>query len=70
MVVIPEERRVRTQYVGEVELRITSYKLGSEFACMVDNVDPGATIARARSMTREGAEAEAISHAQAAVERR
>jgi hypothetical protein len=70
MVVIPEERQVRIQSMGKVQLRITSYKLGSEYACMVDNVDPGATIARARSDTREGAEAEALGHAMAAIERR
>ena len=39
---------------------ITSYKLRDRFYCKVDNVDPGATIARAQGDTREAAESEAL----------
>ncbi len=60
MVVIPEERQVRVEAVGDVTVRVVSYKLGKEYVCTVDNVDPGAVIARARGNDRESAEGQAL----------
>jgi hypothetical protein len=44
-------------------VRIVSYKLRGSFQCKVDNVDPGAVIARAHGTTREEAEQEAVQKA-------
>jgi hypothetical protein len=46
-------------------VQITSYRLGDTFRCTVDNVDPGATIARAEAATREEAERIACEKAKA-----
>jgi hypothetical protein len=44
--------------------RITSYKVGETWRAEVDNVDPGAQIARANGSTKEEAEAEALRKAE------
>lgn len=44
-------------------VRIVSYKLRGSFQCKVDNVDPGAVIARSHAATREEAEHEAVQKA-------
>ncbi|MBL4889515.1 MAG: hypothetical protein JKX97_05795 [Candidatus Lindowbacteria bacterium] len=62
-----EDHQVRKEDVGEFQIRITSYRLGSEWICHVDNVDPGATVARAKASTREEAEESAVSRARKAV---
>ncbi len=41
------------------EARVASYRLGERWACKIDNVSPGATIAHGEGTTREEAEAEA-----------
>jgi hypothetical protein len=45
------------------EVCITSYKLRDRFVCKIDNVDPGATIARGHGATREEAEAGTLERA-------
>ncbi len=40
-------------------VRFTSYRLGDRYYCHVDNVEPGAVIARAETTTREEAEGSA-----------
>lgn len=67
MTLTPGDQRVRLDNVGPVRVRITSYQLGDEFRCTIDNVDPGATIARGRGVTRAAAEAEALNVAQGAI---
>jgi dsRNA-specific ribonuclease len=52
----------------EVELagwkaRVTSYKSGDTYYCSVDNVSPGAVVARAEGKTREEAEQAAVEKA-------
>jgi hypothetical protein len=52
----------------EVELagwkaRVTSYKLGDTYHCSVDNVSPGAVVARTEGKTREEAENAAVEKA-------
>jgi hypothetical protein len=42
---------------------ITSYRVGNQYRSTVDNIDPGATVARGVGPTREAAEHEAITQA-------
>ncbi|MCA9636473.1 MAG: hypothetical protein KC420_10650 [Myxococcales bacterium] len=44
-------------------MNITSYKLLDRFLCKVDNVSPGAVIARGEGPTRAAAEEDALSNA-------
>lgn len=46
------------------EARVISYRVGDKFHCVVDNVSPGAWIARATAATREEAEREATQQAE------
>jgi len=59
----PEERGERAVRVGRWTVRLLSYRLGEEYLCTADNVDPGANLARGRGATREAAEAEALTRA-------
>jgi hypothetical protein len=52
----------RTELAGW-PVRVTSYRLAGRFRSEVDNVDPGAVIARGEGATREAAEAEACGKA-------
>jgi hypothetical protein len=58
-----EEFLERRENLGGWPVNIVSYRIGSRFYCTVDNVDPGARIARAEGATREEAEATAIEKA-------
>ena len=53
----------RKEKVPPFEIRVTSYRLGTEWHCSVDNVSPGAVIARASGKTREEAERTAVTKA-------
>ncbi|MBI2815841.1 MAG: hypothetical protein HYX72_02765 [Acidobacteria bacterium] len=44
-------------------VNVTSYKLGDRFYCKVDNVSPGAWLARTTGATREEAEQAALERA-------
>ena len=59
-----EEHSSRHQQVGQWKIHIVSYKLGDQYICTVDNVEPGATLARAEASTREEAEKNAIEKAE------
>jgi hypothetical protein len=59
----PEEYQERTQSVPPFQVHIVSYRLGDEFHCSVDNVDPGAVIARSTGSTRAEAESKALQRA-------
>jgi hypothetical protein len=59
----PEEYNSRIESEGAWRLRVTSYRLGEKYICTVDNVDPGATLARIEGATREDAESQALSKA-------
>ena len=54
------ERRI--EIVGW-PVNLTSYKLGNLFYCKVDNVSPGAWLARSNAPTREEAEQKALDKA-------
>lgn len=53
----------RTLELERWPIRVASYKLGDRWACKVDNVSPGAVIARGIGSTREEAEEDALSRA-------
>jgi hypothetical protein len=55
-----EEYQTRTESVGEWKVRLTSYRLGNNWFCVADNVDPGVSIARGNGTSREEAEAMAF----------
>ncbi|MBI4182514.1 MAG: hypothetical protein HY521_00785 [Proteobacteria bacterium] len=59
----PEDYRKREEAVGEWRLGIITYRLGEEYVCEVDNVSPGARLARAKGRTREAAETQALGKA-------
>jgi hypothetical protein len=59
----PEEYQERTESIPPFQVHIVSYRLGDEFYCSVDNVDPGAVIARCQGSTRAEAESEGIRRA-------
>jgi hypothetical protein len=60
----PEEYSSRYEQVGRWKINIVSYKLGQEYICTVNNVEPGATLSRAQAATREQAEQTAITKAE------
>lgn len=63
----PEEYQTRTESVGRFQIEIKSYRLGERYICTVNNVDPGANVARATGETREAAESAAVEKARARV---
>lgn len=44
-------------------VRVVSYKLATRWSCRVDNVSPGATVARGMGDSREEAESDALGRA-------
>jgi len=56
----PEDYSERKESVPPHTVHITSYRLGDTYHCTVDNVDPGAVIARSKGSSREEAEALAL----------
>ena len=52
----------KTQLAGW-KAKITSYQLGDKFYCTVDNVSPGAWIAKTEGASREEAEKKALERA-------
>jgi len=65
----PEEYSRRQQQVGRWTINVTSYRLGDRYYCTVDNVEPGAWIARGEGATQEEAERSAIEKATARLSR-
>jgi hypothetical protein len=51
------------------EIGIASYRIGHRFICEIDNVDPGARLARGEGATREDAEQLALTIAKRRLER-
>ena len=58
-----EDLQQREDKIESRPVRITSYRVGNQFRSTVDNIDPGATVARGAGPTREAAEQEAIATA-------
>lgn len=65
----PEQYRRRREHVEGWDINIVSYKLGERYLCEIDNVDPGARIARSEGATPEEAEARALEMARARLAR-
>ena len=63
-----EEFTERREKVGAFEINIRTYRLGDVYHCSVDNVSPGAVVARADGPTREEAEEVAVQKARERVE--
>jgi hypothetical protein len=55
-----EEYRRRQETIHGWPVNVTSYRLLDRYLCKIDNVSPGATIARGEGATREAAEKEAV----------
>ena len=53
----------RQEQVGRWKVNIVSYKLGDQYYCTVDNVEPGATLERGQGSTRDEAETKALDKA-------
>ncbi len=64
----PTELTKRRETVGQFEINITTYRLGDTYYCSVDNVSPGAVVARGEGSTCEEAEAVAVQKARKRVE--
>jgi len=58
-----EELQSREDKIEGWPVRITSYRVGNQYRSTVDNIDPGATVARGSGPSREAAELEAITTA-------
>jgi hypothetical protein len=58
-----EKYSKRQEQVGRWKVNIVSYKLGDQYYCTVDNVEPGATLARSQGSTREEAEKKTLEKA-------
>ena len=54
-----EDYQRREEKLAGWPVGIVSYKLGDKYFCEIDNVSPGARIARAEGPTREAAERDA-----------
>ena len=63
----PKNHQTRTESIGQWTIRIRSYQLGDAYICTVDNVSPGAVIARSTAATRAEAESDALAQAKAAM---
>ena len=59
-----EDYQRRRQELAGWPVGIVSYKLDGRFICEIDNVSPGARVARAEGATREEAERAAITSAE------
>lgn len=58
-----EEYAERTIDISGWPVRVTSYRLGDKYIATVDNVSPGANLARRDAATRENAESKALERA-------
>jgi len=64
----PAEFTERRESVPPFEIRVTSYRLNGKYYTSVDDVDPGAVIARSEGLTREEAELKATVRAKERLE--
>ncbi len=59
----PQNYSKRKAQAAGWEINVTSYQLGDRYYCTVDNVSPGAWIAKTEGATREEAEKKALDRA-------
>ena len=50
-----DEYRMESKEIDGLKINITSYKIGPTYYCHVDNVDPGAVIARSEAESQDEA---------------
>ena len=60
----PEHYSERNLALSGWDARLVSYQLDDEWICKIDNVSPGAQVARATGATREDAENTALAKAE------
>ena len=65
----PEEYSERKTTLAGWPVVITTYRLGSVYHTTVNNVDPGATVAKAEGATKDEAESTAIKDAEALLDK-
>lgn len=58
-----EDFRRRREELASWPVNVVSYRMGERFFCQVDNVEPGAIVARSEAPTREEAERMALEDA-------
>ena len=58
-----DDYRIDKKEVAGWPVSITSYKIGTTYYCHVDNIDPGATIARTQGATYDEAVQMALAQA-------
>ena len=58
-----EDHSTRREKLAGWDVNIVTYRIGEAFYCHVDNVSPGATVARGQGKTAEEAEKSAIGKA-------
>jgi hypothetical protein len=59
----PEEYQRRQEELAGWRVGVVSYRLGDRYHCDVDNVSPGARLARGEGKSREEAEKQALDNA-------
>ena len=64
----PEDYSERNLELAGWEIHVVSYKLGEEYLAKVDNVSPGAQIARSKGATKQEAEDKALAKAKEGLE--
>jgi hypothetical protein len=64
-----EEYRKRREEAAGWPVNVVSYRLGNRYYSQVDNVEPGAVIARSEAATRDEAERKALDDARRRLER-
>jgi len=65
----PEEYKESSFELAGWPVHMVSYKLGGKYIAKIDNVSPGAQIARAEGVTREEAESKVTEDAQRRLQR-
>ena len=58
-----EEHSRRRDTLSGWDVEVTTYRIGDTYYCHIDNVSPGATVARSEGPTKEEAEAHALKKA-------
>ncbi len=64
----PEDYSERKLEMAGWPIHLVSYKLGDEYFAKIDNVSPGAQIARSKGATKQEAEDKALAKAQTRLE--
>jgi len=58
-----DEIRIQTRELSGLTVNITSYKIGRKYYCHIDNIDPGAEIAKTEGQSADEVITEAMNRA-------